>query len=820
MLFTRLNRTQLICKICLRSLLAITACATFFTAIAQCPPNGITTNPDNTDWSAPIYNALYKKNTGTNLFDWRQQQFSVFMPTFPFSQVTSPYYFDGTALALAGIAQGEGNPTKYDFYPEDGWELIKKGFGKKSDGTIITNEVAIGPYYILYNKYSATLRVIGWLSSAVGYFPTMNVRLGFRSGTVSGLFSYYNSTAIPLDQPSPTVYATTPAEITGVQNAPFFADFKLAYDPCTCQFQSNITVEFVKVQNMIIDLYGRILATGVPIDDPLVNADLSLKRNDFLTSVYNVENNSDFRVTAGLLTYRNMGSLLSDYNSSANSTFISAWLSEGFDLLAKGTGAIGGVLTKLEKESTAKTLEATSVVSDFFSALLGSKETVMPTVIQGEMALTGQITNSVDQRISVPLATPGSLNSQNAPECCVGSGPYYPQYNEVLGLFAILETPKAKLRFGFVPNSPTRLMNEVVLTSPLKYVFNPAANVNPTTSRVYTSYKIDVITSIPFNQTNSFVAPDNFENIFLRYQKDGDSNFAQKATLTTPMVPIESQINLSPQFNTHNTSNLIITLMVMLDLEFYGLNKNGQPNRAMMILSYPTSGGFLGGSFSSISPVAEFLTLPTTNYDGTTYPANNAWQTSFAVSAWKDITISGDQTACKPSRAGSCTSYNTATISAGGNVSVQAGVSLRPGITIRAGISPMTLDQTLRPQTSDQVNTFCTNGSYKSNSLAARVASSENHEENPKELYNKETIAFPNPTTGKVSFRYYVEEPSQVRLNLISTTGSVVATPVDAYQEAGPYEFAYDASNLPAGIYIYTLETSKGKETKRLVVVK
>ena len=69
MLFTRLNRTQLICKICLRSLLAITACATFFTAIAQCPPNGITTNPDNTDWSAPIYNALYKKNTGTNLFD-------------------------------------------------------------------------------------------------------------------------------------------------------------------------------------------------------------------------------------------------------------------------------------------------------------------------------------------------------------------------------------------------------------------------------------------------------------------------------------------------------------------------------------------------------------------------------------------------------------------------------------------------------------------------------------------------------------------------------------------------------------------------------
>jgi hypothetical protein len=79
---------------------------------------------------------------------------------------------------------------------------------------------------------------------------------------------------------------------------------------------------------------------------------------------------------------------------------------------------------------------------------------------------------------------------------------------------------------------------------------------------------------------------------------------------------------------------------------------------------------------------------------------------------------------------------------------------------------------------------------------------------------------FPNPTSGKVSFRYYIEEPSQVRLNLVSTTGTVVATPVDAYQEAGPYEFNYDASHLPAGIYIYTLETSKEKETRRLVIIK
>ncbi|MFN7330489.1 MAG: T9SS type A sorting domain-containing protein [Bacteroidota bacterium] len=31
---------------------------------------------------------------------------------------------------------------------------------------------------------------------------------------------------------------------------------------------------------------------------------------------------------------------------------------------------------------------------------------------------------------------------------------------------------------------------------------------------------------------------------------------------------------------------------------------------------------------------------------------------------------------------------------------------------------------------------------------------------------------------------------------------------------------SYDASNLPAGVYVYTLETNKGKETKRLVIIK
>jgi hypothetical protein len=65
-----------------------------------------------------------------------------------------------------------------------------------------------------------------------------------------------------------------------------------------------------------------------------------------------------------------------------------------------------------------------------------------------------------------------------------------------------------------------------------------------------------------------------------------------------------------------------------------------------------------------------------------------------------------------------------------------------------------------------------------------------------------------------------INDETQVRLNLVSTTGSVVATIIDEYQEVGAHEATYDASYLPVGVYVYTLETKAGKENRRLVLIK
>ncbi len=168
------------------------------------------------------------------------------------------------------------------------------------------------------------------------------------------------------------------------------------------------------------------------------------------------------------------------------------------------------------------------------------------------------------------------------------------------------------------------------------------------------------------------------------------------------------------------------------------------------------------------------------------------------------------------------TSSNGSKIIAGNSIAVQDGVTLTPGAILATGM-PNSNNNIAEAQTVGVIQSFCQSSIYKVSSRNLRVASPD---ELPVVSYNleeaglKTTSAFPNPTTGKVYFRYYIEESTQVRLNLISTTGCVVATPVDAFQEVGPYELAYDASNLSAGVYIYTLETNKGKETKRLIVMK
>ena len=69
---------------------------------------------------------------------------------------------------------------------------------------------------------------------------------------------------------------------------------------------------------------------------------------------------------------------------------------------------------------------------------------------------------------------------------------------------------------------------------------------------------------------------------------------------------------------------------------------------------------------------------------------------------------------------------------------------------------------------------------------------------------------FPNPFRGKTTFDYQLSEAGPVKLQVFNTLGQLVATIVDAHQEAGVYRLPWDARSaagmLSSGTYIYRLQ--------------
>ncbi len=61
---------------------------------------------------------------------------------------------------------------------------------------------------------------------------------------------------------------------------------------------------------------------------------------------------------------------------------------------------------------------------------------------------------------------------------------------------------------------------------------------------------------------------------------------------------------------------------------------------------------------------------------------------------------------------------------------------------------------------------------------------------------------------------------SFVNLVVYDISGREVAGLVKGYRDAGIHEAAFDASNLPSGIYFYRIETAEFNTIRKMVLVK
>lgn len=79
---------------------------------------------------------------------------------------------------------------------------------------------------------------------------------------------------------------------------------------------------------------------------------------------------------------------------------------------------------------------------------------------------------------------------------------------------------------------------------------------------------------------------------------------------------------------------------------------------------------------------------------------------------------------------------------------------------------------------------------------------------------------FPNPFNPSTKISFGLSKSTNVVLKVFNNLGQEVATLVNESLQAGSYEANFDASNLPSGIYIYSLRTNGGVITKKMTLLK
>ena len=79
---------------------------------------------------------------------------------------------------------------------------------------------------------------------------------------------------------------------------------------------------------------------------------------------------------------------------------------------------------------------------------------------------------------------------------------------------------------------------------------------------------------------------------------------------------------------------------------------------------------------------------------------------------------------------------------------------------------------------------------------------------------------YPNPFNPITTITYSLPRAEYVRLDVYDVAGKHVQTLVDGVMRSGSHSVVFDGSQLSSGLYLYTLQTSEFRSTKRMTLVK
>ncbi len=79
---------------------------------------------------------------------------------------------------------------------------------------------------------------------------------------------------------------------------------------------------------------------------------------------------------------------------------------------------------------------------------------------------------------------------------------------------------------------------------------------------------------------------------------------------------------------------------------------------------------------------------------------------------------------------------------------------------------------------------------------------------------------YPNPVIAETHFSFFLFRAEPVTLKLYDIAGREISTLVNDRKAAGQYRISFEAGELPAGVYLYRLQTGHSIATKKMIVAK
>ncbi len=711
-----------------------------------------------------------------SIFDWTASAYNVHSTRIPnATSIASPFY------------QGASNDQVYHFLnnkdmrPQDGWELIKMELGYNDDGTQ-KSTAANFVYLFLYNKYTAILRVF-FAGGTEDQYNGAQITIGFIDGEhmSSVLSAGTDLYALDKNETKRSFGSLVPYNADGYKW--FYADFNMGYDPCTCVFESAITVKLRLISEAEVNVNGTVNATIATIDgDPSdeVDSDQHYSFHDVnegaqkTVEVFN--SMSDFKETL----YSSLGETSGSDSNVEN--FVSTVKSSSF--LKAGLSAIPYVGAALE-------------LIDLFTG--GGRESsgpqqveVLPMALDGTINLSGTITTTTPYS-TIQFYTPGSKNSESLD---ISS---YPYYNEILGVFNIIETPKIHQFVSSIhyTSPPTTYDYDHVIFqlqppadgTSLSYVLNPAARFNGS--------KVEILGKLQYGYITGASAPVFhvfYETEYMSMAGLHNMSINSGVQTITDLQGIHKTV-----FGMSEYLPSAVRLQLLVNLERLDATANTQ--NVLMKLTYPVD--VITDTNVNFYDKPSYASIPATRtYSNTaiasgTYTALQSITTGTSVTNGSGavITLRSPQVVLGAGTHFTATSTSTVTIS--GDHAL-AGALIIPAAA------------------TNTVKAFCASSTYTNNHPEARIASDFADTEIP--LDERTFRLSPNPATNVTNIYYSVDAETNAEILVRDVTGRLIHKMNQGRVSKGEYNVRLETFSLPSGLYFFSLRTDKETKTEKLII--